>query len=72
VARTLSHHAPCPVLVDTMLDAANMAYGVFPIRLYIIEDHQVVYQGGTGPTGYSINEVSDWLKENTIKNRSAL
>ncbi|KAK3727541.1 hypothetical protein QZH41_018643 [Actinostola sp. cb2023] len=57
-------HAPCPVLVDTMLDAANMAYGAFPIRLYVIMGDHVVYQGGTGPTGYSFDEVSDWLKEN--------
>lgn len=65
MAQKLSQVTPCPVLVDTMLDAANMAYGVFPIRLYVIMDNHVVHQGGTGPTGYSIEEVSDWLKENT-------
>ena len=67
MARFLSTHnaSRCPVLVDTMLNAANIAYGAFPIRLYVIKDDHVVYQGGAGPTGYKIEEVSDWLKTNT-------
>lgn len=66
MARLLSGHnaSCCPVLVDTMLDAANVAYGAFPIRLYIIKDDHVVYQGGSGPTGYKMEEISDWLKQN--------
>lgn len=45
-----------------MLDAANLAYGASPERLYIIRDSKIVYQGGPGPMSYSVNEVRAWLE----------
>lgn len=58
----LSHNPPCTVRVDTMLDAANLAYGASPERLYIIRDSRIVYQGGPGPMSYSTHEVRIWLE----------
>jgi len=58
----LSHNPPCPVAVDSMLDAANLAYGASPERLYIIRDNRIVYQGGPGPFAYNIKEVRVWLE----------
>lgn len=58
----LSHNPPCTVRVDTMLDAANLAYGASPERLYIIWDSRIVYQGGPGPMSYSTHEVRIWLE----------
>ena len=58
----LSHNPPCPVAVDSMLDAANLAYGASPERLYIIRDNRIVYQGGPGPFAYSLKEVRVWLE----------
>lgn len=54
----------CPVVVDTMLDAANIAYGALPIRFHIIQDGRVVYEGGPGPMGYDMRGVRHWLENN--------
>lgn len=51
------------VTVDTMLNGANIAYGAIPIRLYIVQDKRVAYQGGAGPLFYRMHEVSEWLQK---------
>ena len=56
---------PCPVVVDTMLDAVNIAYGAAPIRMYIVENNDIVYEGGAGPMGYRMEQVRQWLRERT-------
>ncbi|CAH3191753.1 unnamed protein product [Porites evermanni] len=66
----LSHNPPCTVRVDSMLDAANLAYGASPERLYIIQDSTIVYQGGPGPMSYSTHEVRAWLENYAAKKRS--
>ena len=53
--------APCPIVVDNMADDANRHYGVVNERLYIVLNGRIVYKGGFGPLGYSIQEVEDWL-----------
>ena len=53
----------CPVVVDTMLDAANIAYGALPIRFHIVQNRSVVYEGGPGPMGYNMKEVKKWLEK---------
>ncbi|KAL6486379.1 hypothetical protein MHYP_G00057710 [Metynnis hypsauchen] len=50
------------VVVDTMENAANAAYGAYFERLYIVKDEVVVYQGGRGPEGYRISELRCWLE----------
>ncbi|KAK7079090.1 Responsible for the deiodination of T4 (3,5,3',5'- tetraiodothyronine) [Halocaridina rubra] len=51
----------CPVLVDTLSDDANRAYGGMPERLYIVLDGVIVYKGEQGPYGYKLREVEEWL-----------
>lgn len=51
------------VVVDTMENSSNAAYGAFFERLYILRDDRVVYQGGRGPEGYRISEVRNWLEQ---------
>jgi len=53
----------CPILVDTMDDAANIAYAALPERLYVLLDGKVVFEGGSGPFNYSIPEVSQFLSK---------
>ena len=53
---------PCPLLVDTMRDEANSAYGADPIRLYIIQEGRVLYVGGAGPNLYKLVEVRTYLE----------
>ncbi|XP_019642502.1 PREDICTED: type I iodothyronine deiodinase-like [Branchiostoma belcheri] len=56
------HDLPCPILVDTMDNAAARAYAAIPDRLYIVLDGVCVYRGGPGPDGYHPEEVRDWLQ----------
>ncbi|CAJ0932228.1 unnamed protein product [Ranitomeya imitator] len=53
----------CRVVVDTMSNASNAAYGAYFERLYIVLDGKVVYQGGRGPDGYKISELRTWLDQ---------
>lgn len=50
------------VVVDSMTDAANRAYGGLFERLYIIQNGTVVYQGQRGPHGFRLPEVEQWLR----------
>jgi len=53
----------CKILVDPMDDRANKAYASLPERLYVVQDGQVLYQGGLGPFDYRIGDVEDFLKK---------
>ncbi|XP_035693289.1 type I iodothyronine deiodinase-like [Branchiostoma floridae] len=57
------HDIPCPILVDTMDNAAARAYAAIPDRLYIVLDGVCVYKGEQGPNGYHPEEVRDWLQK---------
>ena len=46
-----------------MEDEATKAYGAFPERLFIIQQGQIVYEGGMGPYNYDLNEVTRWLEK---------
>ncbi|CAH2328232.1 thyroxine 5-deiodinase [Pelobates cultripes] len=52
----------CRVVVDSMSNASNSAYGAYFERLYVILEGKVVYQGGRGPEGYKISELRSWLE----------
>jgi hypothetical protein len=60
--------APLPpnlhFMVDPINNAANIAYGANPERLYILQGGQVRYRGGVGPFEYHLSEVRDWLHQN--------
>uniref|UniRef100_A0A3Q4IGS4 Iodothyronine deiodinase n=1 Tax=Neolamprologus brichardi TaxID=32507 RepID=A0A3Q4IGS4_NEOBR len=49
------------VVVDSMENSSNAAYGAYFDRLYILQEGKIVYQGGRGPEGYRISELRDWL-----------
>ncbi|KAI5090685.1 type IIIb iodothyronine deiodinase, partial [Silurus meridionalis] len=51
------------VVVDTMDNSSNTAYGAYFERLYVVKDQKVVYQGGRGPEGYRISELRNWLEQ---------
>jgi len=54
----------CKILVDPMDDRANLAYAALPERLYVVQDGQLIYQGGLGPFDYKISEVEAFLAKN--------
>ncbi|KAL9989031.1 hypothetical protein ACROYT_G003539 [Oculina patagonica] len=58
---------PVPVMVDTWNNEATEAYGAFPERLFILQQGQIVYEGGTGPYNYVLPEVRSWLEEYKAK-----
>lgn len=51
----------CAVVVDSMENSSNAAYGAYFDRLYVVQEGKVVYQGGRGPERYRISELKDWL-----------
>ena len=59
---------PCEILVDTMEENANVAYGALPERLYAIEEGKVAYVGGQGPMNSSMKAAREWLAEYREKN----
>ena len=51
-----------PLLLDTMENAADRAFGAWPERLYVVNaDGVIAYQGGKGPYGFSTAELRDYL-----------
>jgi len=64
VAKT--KHNGFPVLVDTMENKVNLAFGAWPERLYVLNKGKVVYQGGPGPFQYDIDELEQFL-ENALR-----
>ena len=58
-------HAPhdLPLVVDTMANAASIAYGALPERLAILQGGVVRFIGGKGPEEYSIDEARIALRD---------
>ena len=54
--RKLDAPANLPLVVDSMSNAASVAYGALPERLVILQDGVVRFIGGKGPEMYSISE----------------
>jgi hypothetical protein len=54
-----------PIVVDTMTDEANIAYGGLSERLYIIWNGKIVYAGELGPNGYNLDDIKNWLCQHT-------
>ena len=51
------------VVVDSMSDELNRAYGGLYDRLYVIHNGRVEYQGQRGPAGFRPGEVASWLRK---------
>jgi len=52
---------PVNFYIDTMTNQACNAFGALPERLAVILDGKIEFLGGTGPTGYSIQELENHL-----------
>lgn len=51
-----------PMIVDPMDNRAELEFGAWPERLYVIDaDGRVAYQGKPGPKGFFPDEVDAWL-----------
>ncbi len=64
-----TNRLPGTLVLDTMSDMASREYGAIPERLCVVLDGVVEYCGpsATGPYGYNINELEDWLTNYTAK-----
>ena len=47
-----------PIAVDTLSNAASIAYGALPERLVLLQGGIVRFIGGKGPEEYSIDEAA--------------
>ena len=58
-------HAPAdlPLVVDTLSNAASLAYGALPERIVIIKGGIVRFIGGKGPEQYSIDAAREALQQ---------
>lgn len=57
-------HYPIPIAVDTMDNAADLAYAGWPERVYVIDESgKIAYRGGKGPFGYHPEEARAWLAQ---------
>jgi hypothetical protein len=57
-------HFPLPISVDDMQETADLAYGAWPERIYIIDESgTIVYRGGLGPFNYHPQEARAWLEK---------
>lgn len=53
-----------PALLDTMDNAADIAFNGWPERLYVLSrEGRIVYQGGKGPYGFHIEELEAFLRD---------
>jgi hypothetical protein len=57
-------HFPLPISVDDMHETADLAYGGWPERIYIIDESgKIAYRGGLGPFNYHPEEARAWLEK---------
>ena len=61
--RSLRAPPDVPLVVDTMTNAASIAYGALPERLVILQSGLVRFIGGKGPEEYSIDEARIALRQ---------
>lgn len=66
----LQSDIPSRVLIDRMDDAANLQYGAWPERLYIVKNGKIVAANRGGSHSYSMDEIRNWLEE--FSNREKL
>ncbi|XP_028392231.1 type II iodothyronine deiodinase-like [Dendronephthya gigantea] len=55
-------HSPIRMFADSMKNEASTMYGVGAIRLYVLYNETVLYEGGVGPTYYNVEEVKQAIK----------
>ncbi len=53
-----------PILIDTIENAADLAFNAWPERLFVLSvDGTVVYKGGKGPYGFAPEELEAFLSD---------
>lgn len=52
-----------PLLVDSIENTVDVAFGAKPERLYILQGNKVTYKGGPGPHLYDVEELREKLAE---------
>ena len=56
------------VYSDTIDDHTNHLFRAWPERLYVLHNQRILYQGQSGPTGYSIPTLDYFLKKMVQRN----
>ena len=49
------------VYVDSMDNKLKKFFGVQYERLYVVQNNNIIYQGGQGPMHYSLSDVEEFL-----------
>ena len=55
------------VTVDSMSNETTSTYGALPMRMFIVVDGLIEYEGGMGPMGFSVEAISTWLQHYEAK-----
>ena len=63
----VERNPPFPVVSDVMTDDANLAYGGYFERLYVIKDGLIEVVGGKGPYEYDVGVIREWLEDYSQK-----
>lgn len=69
---SIDRELPCPLVVDSMDDACQLAYGGHPERLFVIQDGRIIYHGGKGPQNYSLPELEAFLLQHVMKSKRTI
>ena len=57
-----------PVLIDTMDNVADIIFGAWPERIYILSrEGTVAYQGGKGPYGFDPEALHSFLSDSAAR-----
>lgn len=62
-AKLLRDFLPCPILIDSMRDEANILYGGIPDRIVVILDGHIEFIGAKGPRGFKIDDMITVVKK---------
>lgn len=60
---------PVSIYSDTMNDHTNHLFRGWPEKLYVLHDQKIAFQGGNGPSGYSIPSLEYFLKANVVSRK---
>ncbi len=56
-----------PLLVDPMENTAELAFGSWPERLYVIDGAgRIAWQGGQGPKDFDPEALATWLEAHPL------
>ena len=56
-------HFQFQLVVDTMKNEANLAYGAIPERMAIVHNSHIKYIGGVGPYDFNVHEAKEYMQK---------